>query len=240
MTDAADFLRRRRQQMQENPGLSTRALNKIYCQQNQLPTFNKQYGGVIKQATFTKAEQKKQEMDDDFQKTVLWNKIQSCGESQIGRNAAAGKHGIIMKADDDEIVEELPKFGSVMEQARYMHQKNREKRISEDANNQTLNTALGSHILHQLVDQKSIGGVAIEEASRSRDLKDVTDTKTDLKKGHEQMYQSTDYKIIKSIRKMRTFDQSDEQELSHQHESALGQHLETEACTMASQELGRD
>lgn len=238
MSDAFDFLRKRRQQMAENPGASAKALNNDYCRKNGLPHSTARTSTVIQDGSFSDYEIKKQQMDDDFHKTLLRNKISSCGESQIGRNASAGKHGMIMEVDESDL-EPMPEFKSIADQARYMHQKNREKRVADDTHNRLVNTVLGSHILHQIVDEKSIGSQAIIEARNSADLKDVTDIKADLKKGHQQMYRDNDYNYIKSIRKKRVFDQTDEQGLSAQHESALGSYLETQASTLESQEVVR-
>lgn len=236
MSDAFDFLRKRRQQMAENPGASVKQLNREYCKKNGLPYSDNRTPTVIQDGSYTEHEIKKQQMDDDFHKTLLRNKINSCGESQIGRNAAAGKHGTIMGVDESE-PEPIPEFSSVADQARYMHQKNREKRAAEDANNRLINSTLGSHLLHQIVDEKSISSQAIIDAKNSSELRDVTDIKTDLKKGHQQMYKDNDYNYIVSVRKKRVFDTTDEQPLSAQHESALGGHLETHASTLASQEI---
>lgn len=238
MSDAFDFLRKRRQQMAENPGMSNRSLNEEFCRKNKLPYSAKKTATVIQDGSFTDYEIKKQEMEADFQKTVLRNKINSCGESQIGRNAAAGKHGIIMEVDDSD-QEQMPEFKTVADQARYMHQKNRQKRAAEETNNKMINTALGSHIMHQIIDQQSVGSKAIIEARNSNDLRDITDVKSDLKKGHEHMYKDNDYNFVVNTRKLRVFDETDEQELSVQHQSALGNHLETQALALESQEVIR-
>jgi hypothetical protein len=239
MGDQIDFLRKRRQQMADNPSMSARALNNVFCETKGIPTFHRKGVGIIKDGEFNSQEQQRQIEQDRMQQNALMHKINTCGESKIGRSASSGKFGTIMEADDQDIGP-IPEFKSVAEQARYMHKKNIEKRAKEETDNKVLNMALGSHILNHLVDQESIGGVAIREASSSSELKDITDTKTDLRRGHLRMYNDPDYRFVAGIKKMRVFDESDEQELSRQHEVALSQHLQSQVSVLESQELPRD
>lgn len=240
MADSFDFLRERRRKAAENPGLTHRQLNDKYCKDNKLATYNKSYQGVIKNTEFTQQELDNVMRDAQYKKIELHNKINSCGESKIGRNAAAGKHGTILcHDDDDQETQDVPEFKSVREGSEYMYRRAKKQMEDEKVSMRAINSAMSNHILHQVIDQTSVGSKQIEEVGKTDKHIDTEKTKEYLAQTHEKMKQTDDYKLVESMRKFRILATDDKSDISTQHEFAIVKSLDESAAIMRTQEMSK-
>lgn len=237
MGDCFDLLARRRAEQKRNPTLSAKQLNDQYCIQNKLPVFTKQSKGMVQETEFTAAEKSKIDMESEIEKIKLYNRVKSCGESGIGRKPTDGKHGIIMGIEEEK-QPEVPEFKSEAERSRYLYNLHNQRMIADKRENELLKDTLGKHLMHGLVDQKSITGHAILDESKNASMPPIRDIKADLIANHQMMYQSADYQNVAKIRKLRVVDQNDDSELSKSQLDALNSNLMTTAAAIKTQEMG--
>lgn len=235
---ADELLRARRAREAANPGKTYKQLNEMYAKEAGIPYVNPTYNGIIKSAEYDSRELTRVSEEHNFKKIELYNKMNSCGESKIGRSAKDGKHGIIMNFDEPEVPAEMPKFNSPAEKSRYLYELNRKKMINDSEDTKLVNSVTSHHLIHQIVDQESLASKTIEEVGKTSAAVVIGDAKEHLINTHEKMQESVDYKIVTGIRKLRMLDESDEGSLGEGHKNALNGCLRDTANALHAQELG--
>jgi len=234
MSDAFDLLARRRAREAANPGKTYRQLNEQYLKDNNLPVTKPTFGGVTKD--YSEQEATNMAREHQYKKIELYNKMKSCGESQIGRNAKCGKHGTFMELDKPDTPTETPTFASPAEKSRYLYEQNRKRLVDDAITTKMINSVTSHHILHQVVDQHSIAGRTIEEVGKTSAAVNIVDAKEHLVETHKKLHNDAGYKAVAAVRKLRVLDESEEGELGFQHENALNHVLCDNASEVRTQE----